>query len=90
MAVASATENGTRDRERAAMIVAKRAPQRTVIRGLGSMLALPLLDSMMPRLGGAEDRRQTVNRSGSCKCNGMIMKNYLPLTEGADYEPRRH
>ena len=33
------------------MIVAKKAiPRRTVLRGLGSVLALPLLDSMVPAL----------------------------------------
>ena len=42
------------------MIIAKKAlPRRTVLRGMGSMLALPLLDSMMPALvGAADDRRQ--------------------------------
>ena len=37
------------------MIIAKKAiPRRTVLRGLGSMLALPLLDSMVPALSALQ------------------------------------
>jgi len=71
------------------MIVAKKAlPRRTVIRGLGSMLALPLLDSMMPALSALQKTAgKPINRFGVMYVpNGMIMKNYLPLTEGAGYE----
>ena len=33
------------------MIISKRAiPRRTMLRGMGAMLALPLLDSMVPAL----------------------------------------
>ena len=71
------------------MIIAKKAiPRRTVLRGIGSVLALPLLDSMVPALS-AFQKRQTgpINRFGVMYVpNGMIMKNYLPLTEGAGYE----
>ena len=36
------------------MIVTKKSlPRRTFLRGLGTTLALPLLDSMIPALGGA-------------------------------------
>jgi len=71
------------------VIIAKKAiPRRTVLRGIGSVLALPLLDSMVPALS-AFQKRQTgpINRFGVMYVpNGMIMKNYLPLTEGAGYE----
>ena len=71
------------------MIVAKKAlPRRTVIRGLGSMLALPLLDSMMPALSALQKTAgKPINRFGVMYVpNGMIMKNYLPVAEGAGYE----
>jgi hypothetical protein len=71
------------------MIIAKMAiPRRTVLRGLGSMLALPLLDSMMPALTALQKTAaKPVNRFGVMYVpNGMIMKNYLPLTDGAGYE----
>jgi len=71
------------------MIISKKAiPRRTVLRGLGSMLALPLLDSMMPALSAMQKTAaKPINRLGVMYVpNGMIMKNYLPLTEGAAYE----
>jgi hypothetical protein len=71
------------------MVISKRAiPRRTVLRGMGSMLALPLLDSMMPALSALQKTPvRPINRFGVMYVpNGMIMKNYLPLTEGAGYE----
>ena len=71
------------------MIVAKKAiPRRTVLRGLGSVLALPLLDSMVPALSALQKTpARPINRFGVMYVpNGMIMKDYLPLTEGAAYE----
>src|SRR6266516_563067 len=71
------------------MIISKMAiPRRTVLRGLGSMLALPLLDSMMPALSALQKTAaRPINRFGVMYVpNGMIMKNYLPSTEGTGYE----
>ena len=71
------------------MIITKKAiPRRTVLRGLGSMIALPLFDSMVPALSALQKTAaRPVNRFGVVYVpNGMIMKNYLPLTEGASYE----
>ena len=71
------------------MIISKKAiPRRTVLRGMGSMLALPLLDSMVPALSALQtSAARPTNRFGVMYVpNGMIMKNYLPLTEGAAYE----
>ena len=71
------------------MIVSKKAlPRRAVLRGMGSMLALPLLDSMVPALSAMQkSAARPLNRFGVMYVpNGMIMKNYLPLTEGPSYE----
>src|SRR5436309_5463089 len=71
------------------MFIAKKAiPRRTVLRGIGATLALPLLDSMVPALSAlARTSARPINRFGVMYVpNGMIMKNYLPLTEGAAYE----
>jgi hypothetical protein len=71
------------------VIIAKKAiSRRTVLRGMGSMLALPLLDSMMPALTALQKTpAKPINRFGVMYApNGMIMKNYLPLVEGAGYE----
>src|SRR4029077_3871806 len=71
------------------MFIAKRAiPRRTVLRGLGSMLALPLLDGMVPALSAFQKTAaKPINRFGVMYVpNGMIMKTSLPLTDGAAYE----
>jgi hypothetical protein len=71
------------------MIISKMAiPRRDVLRGLGSMLALPLLDSMVPALSALQKTAgKPINRFGVMYVpNGMIMQSYLPKTEGAAYE----
>ena len=71
------------------MIVLKNAiPRRTMLRGIGAALALPLLDSMVPALSAAsKSAAKPINRFGVVYVpNGMIMKNYLPAAEGAAYE----
>src|SRR5213593_2189709 len=71
------------------MIISKMAiPRRAVLRGMGSMLALPLLDSMMPALSALQKTAaKPINRFAVMYVpNGMIMKNYLPVQEGAAYE----
>jgi hypothetical protein len=71
------------------MIAFKKAiPRRTVLRGIGATLALPLLDSMVPAFSAfAASVAKPINRFGVVYVpNGMIMQNYLPTTEGAAYE----
>ena len=71
------------------MFISEKAiPRRTVLRGMGAMLALPLLDSMVPALSAvAKTAGKPVNRFGVMYVpNGMIMKNYLPLVEGTAFE----
>src|SRR5205809_106236 len=71
------------------MIISKKAlPRRTVLRGLGATLALPLLDSMVPALiAMAKTAAKPVNRFGVVYVpNGMIMTNYLPAADGAGFE----
>jgi hypothetical protein len=72
-----------------AMIVSKKAiPRRTMLRGIGAMFALPLLDSMRPAFTAlAASEAKSVNRFGVFYVpNGMIMKDYLPATEGTAFE----
>ena len=71
------------------MIVTKKAiPRRTMLRGMGAALALPLLDSMVPAFSAtSKSAAKPINRFGVVYVpNGMIMKNYLPATEGAEWE----
>ena len=71
------------------MIISKKAiPRRTMLRGMGAMLALPLLDSMVPALSALQKTAgKPVNRFGVFYVpNGMIMKNYLPTAVGGNFE----
>ena len=71
------------------MIVLKKSiSRRAILRGLGSAVALPLLDSMVPAFSArAATTAAPVNRFGVVYVpNGMIMENYLPSTEGPGYE----
>jgi hypothetical protein len=66
----------------------KSIPRRTVLRGLGASLALPLLDGMVPAFT-AQSRTAAapVHRFGVVYVpNGMVMENYLPASEGTTFE----
>jgi hypothetical protein len=71
------------------MIATKKAiPRRTMLRGIGAALALPMLDSMVPAFSAtSKTAAKPINRFGVVYVpNGMIMKSYLPATEGAEWE----
>src|SRR5687767_13513104 len=68
-------------------LTGKSLPRRTVLRGLGATLALPLLDAMFPaslypRLAPARAHRfQAIYVP-----NGMAMEYWLPSVVGRDFE----
>jgi hypothetical protein len=71
------------------MIITKMAlPRRTVLRGLGALVGLPLLDAMAPaftaiaRTAAAPARRLNVVYLP----NGMAMDYWLPKKDGRDFE----
>ena len=70
------------------MITKKALPRRTILRGLGASLALPLLDGMVPALAAMRSTAAApVRRFGVVYVpNGMAMKNFTPATEGAGFE----
>src|SRR5947209_2861477 len=71
------------------MIISKKAiPRRTVLRGIGATLALPLLDAMVPACSAvAKTAAKAVNRFGVVYApNGMIMPNWTPAAEGPGFE----
>ena len=71
------------------MIITKKAiPRRTILRGLGTTLALPLLDSMVPALSAlARTDGKAVRRfSVIYASHGVAPGYWTPKTEGADYE----
>ena len=71
------------------MIITKKSiSRRTVLRGMGVTLALPLLDGMVPALTALEKTAaKGVHRFGAVYVpNGMMMKDWLPDVEGAAFE----
>jgi hypothetical protein len=71
------------------MIVTKKAiSRRTVLRGAGTALALPLLDSMFPALMAYDKAAaKPVTRFGAIYVpNGIVMQNWTPTTEGAAFD----
>ena len=70
------------------MITRKAIPRRTVLRGIGASVALPLLDGMVPAF--AAMRRSAaapIKRFGVVYVpNGMMMPHWTPATEGAGFE----
>jgi hypothetical protein len=71
------------------MIITKKAlDRRTVLRGLGASLALPLLDGMVPALTAqAKSAARPVNRLGVVYLpNGIRMEDWTPAAEGTSLE----
>ncbi len=69
------------------MIVTKKhLSRRTLLRGLGTTLALPFLDSMVPALARASATAPPVRLSFVFHPVGMILDRWIPKTEGAAFE----
>ncbi|HYI97755.1 MAG TPA: DUF1552 domain-containing protein [Bryobacteraceae bacterium] len=67
------------------IITRKSLPRRAFLRGLGTTLALPLLDSMVPAL--AKGGTKPVVRLGFVyHATGMIMDRWTPATVGTGFE----
>lgn len=62
--------------------------RRTVLRGLGVSLALPWLEAMVPSsvLGAAVPVKTPTRMAFLYVPNGMLMEDWTPVKEGADYE----
>lgn len=74
------------------MLVTKTSiPRRTVLRGLGAAVALPLLDSMVPAFAASRNLASHPARHFGVVYvpNGMAMKHWTPATEGAGFELSR-
>jgi hypothetical protein len=66
-------------------VTTNRVPRRTVLRGLGAALALPLLDAMTPAF--ARRAPKPVHRFQTFYVpNGMAMEYWLPKTVGREFE----
>ncbi len=71
------------------MMISKKAiPRRTVLRGIGATVALPLLDGMVPALSAlARTQAAPAQRFGFIYVpHGSIMREWTPTQEGAGFE----
>ncbi len=74
------------------MIITRKAiPRRTVLRGIGAGLALPLLDGMVPAFAAIRNSAAApVRRFGVFYVpNGMAMKHWTPEADGLGFESTR-
>lgn len=69
------------------IITGKALPRRTILRGLGVSLALPVLDAMVPALSAAQTAaRPAVPRLGFVYApNGSFLPNFFPEQPGRDF-----
>ncbi len=71
------------------MIITQKAiPRRTILRGIGTALALPFLDAMTPALAALQSTaaKRATRLSFVYAPNGMIMSQWTPKTVGAAFE----
>lgn len=72
------------------MILKKSLPRRAVLRGLGAMVALPLLDSMVPAFAsaveGAAGSTRPLRVAFVYVPNGIIMDRWTPKKLGAGFD----
>jgi hypothetical protein len=71
------------------MIITKKAiARRTVLRGMGAALALPLLDGMVPAFAAVRNTAANpTRRLGIVYCpNGMMMDHWTPSTDGTGFD----
>lgn len=73
------------------MITKKAISRRTVLRGMGATLALPLLDGMVPAFTAVvKTAAKPINRFGVVYVpNAIVMPYWTPTAEGAGYELMR-
>jgi hypothetical protein len=68
------------------IVTKKSLPRRTFLRGLGTTLALPFLDAMVPAFAASTTGTKAATRLAFVYVpNGIIMKYWTPAAEGASY-----
>jgi Protein of unknown function (DUF1552) len=70
------------------IVTKKHMPRRTFLRGAGTMLALPLLDAMVPALTAqTKTAANPLTRMGFVYIpHGAVMKEWTPAATGSDFE----
>lgn len=66
-------------------LTGKHMDRRTLLKGMGAAIGLPLLDAMRPALAGPASAK-AVNRLAIVYVpNGIVMKDWTPATTGTDF-----
>jgi Protein of unknown function (DUF1552) len=70
------------------MVTRKSLPRRTFLRGVGTALALPLFDAMVPAFAGPVNHaaKPPLRLGFVYHPTGMIMNQWTPVAEGAAFE----
>lgn len=68
----------------------KSLSRRTVLRGAGVSLALPLLDAMIPAFSRAAEETRAKRFVGVSLALGLHNPNLVPEGSGSDYKPSRY
>jgi hypothetical protein len=68
------------------IVTRKHIPRRTFLRGLGTIVALPWLDAMVPAFAAPSDKKTPVRLIFGYVPNGMMMKDWTPAGVGKDFE----
>jgi hypothetical protein len=70
------------------IITRKHLPRRTFLQGLGTMIALPMLDAMTPALAatGRANLTAPVRLAFVYVPNGIVMKDWTPKAVGKDFD----
>src|SRR4051794_18358545 len=67
-------------------ITGKHLSRRTLLRGIGSTIALPLLDAMHPAFAGPAGSKQARRIAGGYVPNGIVMNQWSPAASGEAFE----
>jgi len=68
------------------IVMQKRLPRRTFLRGVGVTVALPWLDAMVPAFAAPADTKPPVRLVFAYVPNGMMMYEWKPRTAGKNFE----
>lgn len=68
------------------IITGQALPRRTLLRGIGTAIALPFLDAMVPAMRGAPVVKPTPRMGFFYVPNGMYLPNFHPETAGTNFE----
>jgi hypothetical protein len=60
--------------------------RRTLLRGLGAAVSLPLLDAMVPSFASATSAASPLRLAFIYVPNGILMNQWTPAADGADFE----